>query len=149
MKILAAQRLKAAETKYELTNETLNYSGRKLHRIKALKDFGDVKAGDLGGFVQSKKNLDQSGLCWVADNAMVFGNAEVQDNARLFENAKVYGTAKVFCDASVFGSAQVYGAALVAGTSKVYGNTRVCGDAKVAGNAVVKGAKHINTGRFD
>ena len=29
--------------KYELTNETIEYKGKKLYRIKALIDFGNVK----------------------------------------------------------------------------------------------------------
>ena len=37
--------------KYELTNETKVISGVELHRIKALKDFGSVKKGDLGGWI--------------------------------------------------------------------------------------------------
>lgn len=46
--------------KYELTNEIKNLPGGVvLYRIRALKDFADVKAGDLGGFVQSEANLDQ------------------------------------------------------------------------------------------
>lgn len=35
--------------KYELTSEIVNYLGPKLHRIKALRDFGLVKAGELWG----------------------------------------------------------------------------------------------------
>ncbi|MBB4077368.1 hypothetical protein GGR08_001699 [Bartonella fuyuanensis] len=35
--------------KYELTNENRVVSGVTLHRIKALRDFSDVKAGSLGG----------------------------------------------------------------------------------------------------
>lgn len=35
--------------KYELTNEFITTaSGIKLYRIKALMDFGSVKAGDIG-----------------------------------------------------------------------------------------------------
>lgn len=38
------------EKKFELTEEfIINNSGIKLYRIKALKDFSDVKKGDLGG----------------------------------------------------------------------------------------------------
>ena len=40
------------DKKYELTNETINYDGRILHRIKAIKDFGNVKKGDLGGWIE-------------------------------------------------------------------------------------------------
>lgn len=35
--------------KYELTEETVKVEDRVLHRIRALKTFGDVKKGDLGG----------------------------------------------------------------------------------------------------
>lgn len=35
--------------KYELTDQTINVDGRTLHRIKALRDFSDVQAGELGG----------------------------------------------------------------------------------------------------
>ena len=51
--------------KYELTEEVMEYEGVILHRIKALKDFGDVKKGDLGGWIKSEENLSQEGLCWV------------------------------------------------------------------------------------
>ena len=37
--------------KYELTGETKEVYGRKLFRIKALKDFGNVKKNDLGGYI--------------------------------------------------------------------------------------------------
>lgn len=48
--------------KYEITNDSLTLhdtSGNScvLYRIRALKDFGNVKAGDLGGFVEHKNNL--------------------------------------------------------------------------------------------
>ena len=36
--------------KYELTNISMEFGGRTLYRIRALKDFSDVKAGDLGGY---------------------------------------------------------------------------------------------------
>ncbi len=37
--------------KYELTDETTEVDGKTLHRIRALRDFDDVKADDLGGFI--------------------------------------------------------------------------------------------------
>lgn len=60
------------ENKFELTEEfIINNSGIKLYRIKALKDFSDVKKGDFGGYVQQESNLSQFG------NAKVYGNAKV------------------------------------------------------------------------
>lgn len=37
------------QKKYKLTEETMCFDGVTLHRIKALKDFGDVVAEELGG----------------------------------------------------------------------------------------------------
>ena len=43
--------------KFELTSETIIFLGKTLFRIKALIDFGNVKSGDLGGFVEKEENL--------------------------------------------------------------------------------------------
>ena len=63
--------------KFKLTTETKLWLGRKLHRSEALIDFGAVKAGQLGGFVEAEKNLDQDGNAWVYGNAQVSGDARV------------------------------------------------------------------------
>ena len=45
------------ERKYVLAlNFTTQREGRTLYRIKALKDFGDVKKDDLGGFIEREEN---------------------------------------------------------------------------------------------
>ena len=41
--------------KYELTDEITIICGTTLHRIRALKDFGNVIKGDLGGFIEGEK----------------------------------------------------------------------------------------------
>ena len=41
--------------KFELTTDRIEENGTILYRIKSLIDFGDVKAGDLGGYVEKKK----------------------------------------------------------------------------------------------
>ena len=60
--------------KYELTDETKQFGSSTLYRIRALRDFGDVKAGDLGGFVENETNLSHRGDCWIANNALVCDN---------------------------------------------------------------------------
>ena len=90
--------MKEQQKKYELTGEFIeHWSGKKLYRIKALVTFGTVVAGQLGGFVESEKNLDQSlsGNAWVYDDAWVYGNAWV------YGDAWVHGNARVYCDAWV------------------------------------------------
>ena len=97
--------------KFELTNEFVtNMFGTKLFRIRALVEFGDVEAGELGGYVETESNLGHD------DNAWVYGDARVYDNALVYDNARVYG------DAWVYGNARVCGDALVCGDARVCGN---------------------------
>ena len=116
--------------KYEINSEG---------RVVALRDFGDVKAGEIGGFVESERNLIHDGNCWVFNDARVSGDALVYGDARVSGNAQVYGTARVSGDARISGNAQVYGTAL----SVVSGNARVSGDARVSGNAQVSGNARV------
>ena len=80
--------------KFELTSEFItNIFGTKLFRIKALIEFGNVKAGELGGFVEKEENLSQDGNAWVYDSARVYGDACVYGDARVCGDACVYGDA--------------------------------------------------------
>ena len=94
--------------KYKLTDETMTTeSGVLLHRIECVKSFGNVRAGDVGGWIEREENLSKCGDCWVYDNARVYGNARVHDNAW------VSGDARVSCDAEVYGNAWVSGDAVI------------------------------------
>ena len=117
--------------KYEFTEETIEVSERTLHRIKAIRDFGYVKAGELGGFIEKEENLSHEGNCWVYNVAKVYGDAEVCGDAKVHGNAWVYGYAYV-C-----GNAEVYGDAKVCDDAYVCGNAEVCGYAYVCGNAEI------------
>lgn len=79
------------QKKYKLTEETMCFDGVTLHRIQALKDFENVEAGELGGWVESEKNLSQSGDCWIAMEAKAYGGAEIGDNAILTRKAIACG----------------------------------------------------------
>ena len=81
--------------KYKLTAEAKMWCGHVLHRIEATEDFNCVKAGELGGWIESEKNLSQGGNAWVYGDAMVYDNAEVCGNAMVCDNARVYGNARV------------------------------------------------------
>ena len=101
--------------KYDFTDEVVLVNGVKLHRIKALRDIPSIgiKAGDLGGFIERKRNLSHSGDCWVHEDAKVYGRAKV------FENAQVFGHAKISDHAGIHGNARVfdYAKSLVVQTS--------------------------------
>lgn len=118
--------------KYDFTGETLKWYGRTLSRIRALKDFGDVEAGDLGGWIEKEENLSHEGEAEVYGEAKVYGEAIVCDEAEVCGQAKVYGEARVCGQAEVYDKAEVYGEA------EVCDEARVCGQAEVCGNAVIK-----------
>ena len=67
--------------KFELTTNTKIHFGKKLFQIKALINFGNVKAGELGGYVEKEENISHEGNAWVCGDAKVYDNAEVCGSA--------------------------------------------------------------------
>ena len=154
--------------KYKLTNDIFVYHDIKLYRIKALKDFDDVSKGQLGGYIESEKNLSQEGNCWVYDNAMVYNNARVYNNAKIHDSVHVYNhaiihgnaivkdNAAVYGDAAVFGNAciaqhgcvhdqaEVYGHAYVYHQSEVRDESLVYDHAWIGGHSIVRDRSRIN-----
>ena len=70
--------------KYELTEETVTVYGKTLYRIRAVRDFGSVKTGEFGGYIEKEENLSHFGDAWVSGDARVSGNAWVYGNAEVF-----------------------------------------------------------------
>jgi len=99
----------ASTQKYEFTGETKDMHNCTFRQIRRISD------GEVGGWIESEKNLSHEGDAWVSGNAMVSGNALVSGNAKVSGNAWVSGTSKVFGDAWVSGDAWVYGNAKVSG----------------------------------
>ena len=88
--------------KYEiLKDEFIEFDGRKLYRIRALKDFHNVKKGKVGGYIASERNLSHEGEAWVYGNACVSGDARVSGDACVYGDAQVYGNAQVAGNAQV------------------------------------------------
>ena len=97
--------------KFEFTGETktisLFFRTATLHRIRAVAEFGLVKIGDLGGWIEKEENLSHEGNAWVCDNAKVWGNAKVFGDAKVCGNAEVWGNANVWGNAKVFSTSHV------------------------------------------
>ena len=82
--------------KYELVLEaSTNYAGHKLFRVRALRSFGNVKEGEVGGYIEKEENLSHSGNSWVAGNAMVLENARVIMDAKVGGNSFISGNTEV------------------------------------------------------
>jgi GH24 family phage-related lysozyme (muramidase) len=75
--------------KYELVQSEYP----NLYHIRALRDFCDVREGDVGGLVASEQNLSHDGNCWVAEKALVCGDARVYGNALVSQGAEVFENA--------------------------------------------------------
>lgn len=88
--------------KYEiLKNDYIEEYGVKLYRIRALRDFGNVKEGDIGGYIETEDNLSHHNDAWVYDNARVYENAWVYDNAEIYGNAEIYDNAEIYGNAEI------------------------------------------------
>jgi len=112
--------------KYELLQDDfIIKNGKKLYRIRAIRDFGIVKAGAMGGYIESEKNLSHDGNCWVADHGLVY------------EKGQVFGDGQVAGNGWVCGNGRVSGHGWVFGNGKVAGHGRVFGTGWVAGDGIV------------
>lgn len=127
--------LKNTRKKYELTEETITlFKEYMLYSIKALRDFGGIKAGDLGGYIEKESNLSHNGDAWLYEDAMVYGDAHVCGDVTVHGNAHVCDNAEVDEIAQVCGEAMVYGNAEVYGNAAIGGNVWVDGDARIQSN---------------
>ena len=106
--------------KYEIIK-----SGKNKGRIRALRSFGNVKKDDIGGFIESEKNLSHNGDCWVYDNARVHGKSEVTDSARVTDSAWVCGDSRVTHNTEISGNAFLFNKALVTLSEEVTGNVEI------------------------
>lgn len=87
--------------KYKL-GKNKEFKGHQLKQIVALRDFGDVKTGDKGGFIEYDGSLSHDGNCWVYDESIVYdganvlGNAQIRGKSIIKEYAIVSGESKVY-----------------------------------------------------
>ena len=112
--------------KYKLLPENkIEIYEKTLYQIQAIVSFGSVLDGELGGYIETEKNLSQENNAWVYDGAWVSGDAWVYGDARVYGNAWVYGDARVYGNAWVYGDARVSGNARVSGDARVYGKLKL------------------------
>ena len=156
--------------KYELlSDDTVTVNNVTLRRIRALKDFGTIKKGTLGGYIESDNNLSHSGTAWVHDTAKVFGdalvtddaqihgdtiikdkalvendafvtdNAIIQDHASVSDSAIVRDEARIYNNASVYDNALIQDKVSISGNAQIYEHTAITGTSQVTDNALVYG----------
>ena len=103
--------------KYKLLkNDTIEYDGHTLYRIKYLKDFTDcrcvtIRKGTLGGYVENYDILDQS------------------DNSSILGKSIVYGRSRV-ARSSIVGGESIVGYSTIGSSYIGLGSTIIGGDIK-------------------
>lgn len=136
----------STEKKYRLTGETneIQLGGStekfKVYRIQALKELTHfkrknpviIRPGDLGGWVESERNLSHTGESWIADEAVCFMNGRVEDDAYVAGTAAVFGNSLVKNTASVRGDAEIFDLAVISDYGRIWGNGAVGGTASVS-----------------
>ena len=121
------------DKKYELIESNI----KGLYRVKALKDFGHVKKGDIGGYVQSEDNLSHEGYCWVHGNAIIY------DNARIYGNAQISDCAVIDGNVRIYGDSEIWDYAIIRDNALIYGDSVISGNAFIDGDAEIKTGRHI------
>ena len=104
-----------------------------LHRIRALRDIGsEVKAGDLGGFVESESNLsfDSGDDAWIFGDAIAAGEGYVDKGSILRDRAVVCGCAYVSHGSEMSGDSRAEDNAYLRGA-------KLSRCARVSGNGMV------------
>lgn len=103
--------------KYEIT-DIVHVQHPFLRRIRALRDIGqEVKAGDLGGFVESESNLsfEPGDDAWNFDNAIACNSAYVDKGSFLRGDSVASHNAYVSCGSVMRGHARAEDDAYIRG----------------------------------
>ena len=126
------------EKKYKLIEGSRFWQyGRPLYRIQALRDFSDVKKGDLGGFVESEANLSQMGDCWIYDMAQAVEKSIVEGDACLRDCSKMYGSSLLKDKAQLQGCARMIQYACLEDNAVAI-DAEISGFATITGDVVIR-----------
>ena len=132
--------------KYEIT-EISHEKYPFLHRIRALRDVSaEVRAGDLGGFVESESNLsfEPDDTAWIVDDAIACNDADVDKGAVLRGETVVCDNAYISMGAVLSGHARVEDNAYIRGSvpsasARASGFSMILNDKDTMGGPILSG----------
>ena len=116
--------------------------GDGYYRLKAIKNFGDVRRGNIGGYVKSYHSLSQKGKCWI------YNEARVRDRALVIDNARVFNQSFITDDAVISDNAQTYGDSWIRDNARVSGNAKVFGKSRISNDTLIYGRQCIYDNRL-
>lgn len=114
-------------------------NGQTVYRIKALKDFGMVKKGSLGGYIAKESNLSfkEDSWAWVGGEAVVMDNASVLGHAHVTDHAIIAGNSMVKDGAVVCGNAEINGNCFVMRSAVVTNSVKLNGKVVVTDDVII------------
>ena len=145
--------------KYEILMDeenTIEWKGHTLHRIKALIDFNDVRKGDIGGYVEKEKNLSQYGDCWIYNNAkamdssrlydnsamydysIMFDNSIMRDNSEMHDDSELHGNSAMYNNSMMFDNSSMHDSSIMYDSSEMHDNSTLNNSAKLYGKLFSK-----------
>ena len=142
--------------KYELSKNPEHRLGN-VTRIVALKDFSNVKKGEIGGFVSNENNLSQYGDCWLYGNSKMFGNCKMFDNSKMFgysemhdysemhNNSEIHNNSKMHDNSKMFGYSKMHGYSKMDNNSEMHDNSKIFGNSKIDNNCKIFGNSKIKS----
>ncbi|NIF32022.1 LbetaH domain-containing protein [Enterobacter sp. Cy-643] len=96
----------------------------RLWQIEALYAFGDIEAGQCGGWIEEEANLSHAGTCWLEPDALVWKGARVEDDAKILGESEICHRAKVGGKAQVEDS-RISGECFISGSARVLQQSQV------------------------
>lgn len=113
------------ERHYLPFSSSRKFPDRAVYPIRALRDFGDVKAGDIGGYIECEDNLSHKGNCWIYDaTAVVSGDAQILDNAKIYSDTSIWGNTIIKDNVQILGPVDICGTGeiRISGNSIIHNN---------------------------
>lgn len=126
--------------RYEiLKNDSIDYKDKKLYRIKAIEDFGDIKKDEIGGYIEKYDNLihvDNDDFSWIHHDSKVYDNAVIKESSRIFDCAEIFGNSNVI-GSVIRGNSKIYENAIIKNSAMIRGNSKIHGDSFITGTATL------------
>ena len=123
-------------SKYKLTDEYIEYAGRKLYRIQAIVDVGKMRSGEKGAHVEEISNIEDAG--GEIYGGVIYGGARISGDARISGGV-------------ISGGARISGGVISGGV--IYGGARISGGVisggVIYGDARISSQMHIRFGRLN
>ena len=140
--------------KYEILMDeenTIECEGHILHRIKALRDFNDVREGDIGGYVENENNLSHKGSCWIYDEAKAMDNSRMYDNSIICDYSTMYDNSRMYDNSIMHDNSIMFNNSIMCDDSEMHDDSELHGNSAMYNNSIMfdNSSMHDNSIMYD